>query len=165
MSQAATAVADRVLSMLREPTGLPFAVEAAAARASVALEPIEGGRIIAQNVGQDLAEKTAGALYPSVHVYLEKLSNLQTEKFRAFSGKARMVIDVRVSQDRLEGIENQLVLYVEAVTDVLDAHRGCWGQGIFYGGGYEASFGGVKHGGKNFIQSAKVSFEVDVSLG
>ena len=151
--------------MLQDPTGLPFAVEAVAARASVTLEPVEAGRIISQNVTHDLAEKTAGAQYPLVYVYCEKISNLLTEKFRTFSGKARMAVDVRVSHDRLEGIESQAELYVEAVTDVLDAHRGCWGQGMFYAGGYEVSFGGIKHGGKNFIQSAKVSFEVDISLG
>jgi hypothetical protein len=153
------------LTILQDPTGLPFAVGAVAARASVTLEPVEVGRIISQNVAYDLAEKTAGAQYPSVYVYCEKISNLLTEKFRTFSGKASMVVDVRVSQDRLEGIENQVALYVEAVTDVLDGHRGCWGQGMIYGGGYEVSFGGIKHGGKNFIQSAKVSFEVDISLG
>jgi len=151
--------------MLQGPTGLPFAVEAAAARASASLEPMEAEKIIPRNVASELAEKTAGVQYPSVYIYCEKLTNLLTEKFRTFSGKAKMAVDVRVSQDRLEGLENQLGLYVEAVTDVLDAHRGCWGEGLFYAGGYEASFGAIKHGGRNFIQSAKVSFEVDISLG
>ena len=76
----------------------------------------------------------------------------------------KLSVDVRVSQDRLEDIERQLELYVEAVTDVLDANRGDWGQGMFYTGGYEVSFGGTRHGGRNFVQSAKVTFEVDVSL-
>jgi hypothetical protein len=34
---------------------------------------------------------------------------------------------------------------------------------MFYAGGYDVEFGPVKRGGKNFLQSAKVSFEVDVS--
>ena len=56
-------------------------------------------------------------------------AELLTEKFRTFSGKVRTVAEVRVSQDRIEGIEEQLRLYVDAVTQVLDANRGSWGQG------------------------------------
>jgi hypothetical protein len=58
-----------------------------------------------------------------------------------------------------------LELYVEAITGVLDANRGDWGNGVFYGGGYEVTFGASKHGGKNFLQAARVTFDVDVSIG
>jgi len=34
---------------------------------------------------------------------------------------------------------------------------------MFYGGGYEVAFAAVKNGGKNFIQVAKVTFEIGVS--
>ena len=74
-----------------------------------------------------------------------------------------MVVEVRVSQDRLEELQRNLEAYVEAVGEVLDRNRGGWGEGLFYAGGYEATFGPVKHGGKNFLQVAKVAFEVDVS--
>jgi hypothetical protein len=75
------------------------------------------------------------------------------------------VVEVRVTHERLEELGRQLELHAEAVTDVLDSNRGDWGGGIFYTGGYEVTFAGMKHGGKNFIQSAKVAFEVDVSIG
>src|ERR1017187_4236679 len=74
-----------------------------------------------------------------------------------------VAIEVRVSQDRLVGIENQLQTYVDAVTQVLDQNRGDWGEGMFYAGCYEAALGPVKHGGRNFIQAGKVTFEVGVS--
>jgi len=98
-----------------------------------------------------------------VQVYVDRVRNLLTEKFRKFSGKVRTVAEVRVSQDRIEGIEEQLRLYVDAVTQVLEANRGSWGEGAFYTGGYEVTFEPVKHGGKNFLQAAKVVFEVDLS--
>ena len=41
---------------------------------------------------------------------------------------------------------------------------GDWGQGMFFAGGYEVAFEPVRHGGKNFLQVAKVSFEVDLSV-
>ena len=74
-----------------------------------------------------------------------------------------MAIEVRHSQDRLEGLQDALELYVDAATHVLDASRGDWGDGMFYGGGYQVTFGAVKQGGRNFIQVAKVTFEIGVS--
>jgi hypothetical protein len=46
---------------------------------------------------------------------------------------------------------------------VLDSSRGTWGQGMYFTGGYEVNFDAVQHGGSNFVQAAKVSFEVDLS--
>jgi hypothetical protein len=34
---------------------------------------------------------------------------------------------------------------------------------MFYGGAYDVSFGAVKQGGRNFIQAAKITFEIGVS--
>jgi hypothetical protein len=34
---------------------------------------------------------------------------------------------------------------------------------MFYTGGYEVQFGPVKQGGKNYLQVAKVKFEVNMS--
>ena len=75
-----------------------------------------------------------------------------------------MEIDVRVSQDRVEGIDRTSQLYTDAVTQILDQNRGDWGQGLFYAGGYEILFSAVKHGGRNFIKSATVSFKVNASV-
>ena len=57
-----------------------------------------------------------------------------------------------------------LRIYTDAVGQILNQNRGDWGTGLFYGGGYEATFAAVKHGGRNFIQIAKVTFEVDASV-
>jgi hypothetical protein len=52
---------------------------------------------------------------------------------------------------------------VDAVLRALDQHRGDWGGGVTYGGGYEVSFQSVKKGGRNYLQMASVRFDVDVS--
>jgi hypothetical protein len=165
MAQVESRSTGKVLSLLQEPAGLPHFVPTIADREGVRLTAIEPKQIIPQNVTPEAVERTAGATYPAVYVYCEKLANSLREKFRTFSGTARMAVEVRVSQDRLEGLERKLSLYVEAVTDVLDTHRGDWGQGMLYTGGYEVAFGPTKHGGKNFIQTAKVGFDVEVSVG
>ena len=126
--------------------------------------PLDVAQIRAQNVAADLAERATTVTYPTVNVYCEKVTNQLTEKFRTFSGTAQMTIEVRHSQDRLDGLQDSLQLYTDAVTQVLAANRGDWGNGMFYAGGYEASFGPVKQGGKNFIQVAKVTFGIGVSV-
>jgi hypothetical protein len=96
-------------------------------------------------------------------VYCERISNTLREKFRRFSGSARIAVEVRGSLDRLEGLEEQIRFYADAVAQVLDNNRGDWGDGVFYPGGYEVTFGPVKQGGRNYLQTAKASFEVEIS--
>src|SRR6185312_17097647 len=119
--------------------------------------------ILAQNASVEISEKTGSTHYPALLVYCDKVSNTQREKFRQFSGKAHMVVEVRHSQERLDSIESNLQVYVDAVCALLDDSRGDWGGGSFYGGGYDVHYEPVARGGINFLQKAKVGFEVEVS--
>lgn len=119
--------------------------------------------IIAQNASVEISEKTGHAHYPALLVYCDKLLNTLKERFRQFSGKAHMVVEVRHSQDQLTAIEANLAAYVDGVCALLDDSRGDWGGGAMYGGGYEVSYEAVGRGGKNFLQRAKVGFDVEVS--
>ncbi len=123
----------------------------------------EGPPLRAQNAAAELVERSGTVRYPLVSVYCEKVVNDLREKFRSFSGSAQMAIEVRHSQDRLEGLEEALEQQADAVTAALSASRGDWGDGMFYGGGYAVSFGRVARGGRNFTQAAKVTFEIGVS--
>jgi hypothetical protein len=124
---------------------------------------VDPSRIRTYNVAQELAERSEAVQYPAVQVYCEKIINKLTEKFRSFSGSVHVAMDVKHSQDRIDGIEQAVELYVEAATRVLRESRGDWGQGMFYGGAYEVTIGPVKRGGKHFIQAAKITFEIGVS--
>ena len=64
-------------------------------------------QVRAQNVAADLAEQSTRVQYPAVNVYCEKIVNNLTEKFRSFSGTVQMAIEVRHSQDRLEGLRGR----------------------------------------------------------
>jgi hypothetical protein len=163
MASLAKMLAAKVTGRMTAPAGVNGKVAALAAAEAIALPQFDPRHIGEQNVAAELAERAVGAQYPALQVYCEKLTNSLREKFQSFSGTAEMAVEVRVTQDRLEGIEPKLQLYVDAVTQVLDHSRGDWGDGMFYGGGYQASFGPVKHGGRNFLQTAKVSFEVEIS--
>jgi hypothetical protein len=111
----------------------------------------------------EVSEKSGHAHYPAVLVYCEKLTNSLKEKFRQFSGKARLVIEVRNSEDRLDQLDSNTRLYVDAVCALLDDSRGDWGDGAFYAGGYEAGYEPIVRGGRNFLQRAKVGFDVEIS--
>jgi len=163
MAALGSAATSKALGILTAPTGLPAAVAALVDQEQVELAPIALSQVVAQCVAYETAERTAGVSYPAVYVYCESLSNLQREKFRTFSGKAFMAVEVRTTHDRLERVSDSLQYYAAAVAQVLDLNRGDWGQGMFYTGGYKVEFGPIKHGGKNFIQVAKVRFEVEVS--
>jgi hypothetical protein len=121
-------------------------------------------QVTAENVAPEIVERSTAMQYPVLNVYCSSVNNLQREKFRTFSGQAALTIETRVSQDRLEGLEQNSQLYVDAVTLVLDQNRGDWGSGVSYNGGYEVHYGPVKHGGRNFLQIAKITFTVDVSM-
>ena len=125
--------------------------------------PLNAAQMRSQNVAADMAERGSTVRYPAINVYCEQILNQLTEKFRTFSGTVQMAIEVRHSQDRIEGLQDSLDLYADAIMAVLNASRGDWGEGAFYGGAYKVAFGPVKQGGKNFIQIAKITFEIGVS--
>lgn len=164
MATVASTATNAVWQMLAAPTGLPYAVGALAERERLDLAQIGAEQVLGQQVAFELAEKSAGVRYPAVYVYCQGVANLLKEKFRTFSGKVYMAVEVRVTSDRLESVSQELQAYASAVTDVLDAHRGEWAPGMYYAGGYKVEFGPIKHGGKNFLQAAKVEFEVEASV-
>jgi hypothetical protein len=164
MAQIGTIAVQKAAGLLRAPTGLQTGLANIAQKNQVVLPLIELAQIIAQNVPAEVIEKSAGTKYPAFHIYCEKLQNTLREKFRQFSGTATLSVDVRVTHDRLEGLDQKLQWYVDALTEVLDGNRGDWDNGLFYTGGYTVTYQPVKHGGKNFLQTAKVSFDVQVSV-
>ena len=153
----------KVIGLLTAPTGLPASIAQVAAEQGSSLPAFSAQQVFPHNVAPELLELSTGATYPMVQVYCGKLTNLLREKFRTFSGDAQMIAEVRVSQDRIEGIESVMHLYADAISQVLDQSRGDWGDGVFYGGGYEVSYGPVKSGGKHFLQIAKVTFVLQIS--
>jgi hypothetical protein len=164
MANIGTRTASKFFQLLTTPAGLSENLAAVGELLGVVLPPVSERQIFVQNVAQELVERSVDAKAPTFLLYCEKISNDLREKFRTFSGKAFMVIEVRVSQDRIEGLGKSLEIYVDTVTRILDQNRGDWGNGMFYTGGYEAVFGEMKHGGRNFIQTGKIRFEVAVSI-
>ncbi len=163
MAQLANSAVKTLENLLRAPTGLANGLAAVCIRSGNELAPLQESQIVAQNISPDLAERSTGIQYPTYFLYCEKLSNTLREKFRQFSGTATLSVEVRVTHDRLEKVASAIQLYVDALTETLDANRGDWGDGQFYTGGYQISFSAVKSGGKHYLQVAKATFDLQIS--
>jgi hypothetical protein len=163
--QIGSAITGKVIQRITAPTG---GVNANLATLTQGAQTIPGVLDAAQvrsgNIAADLAERSDVVQYPAANIYCEKIVNSQVEKFRTFSGKLQMSIDLRHSEDRLDQVQANLETYADAVMGVLGASLGDWGGGMYYAGGYQVAIGPVKHGGKNFIQTAKITFEIGVSI-
>ena len=162
-SKLASAATAKVIEWIAGSSGLNGRLGDLSAPGSVLVAPLETAQIRSQNAAAELAERGAAVKYPAINVYCEKMANTLGEKFRSFSGSVQMAIELRHSQDNLTGLQDALELYSDALMHTLDSARGDWGNGMFYAGGYEVSLGAVKHGGKNFIQSVKITFQIGVS--
>ena len=162
-SKLGSAATGKVLQRITGPSGLNAGLGASTLGAPDFASILDASHVRAQNATAEMAERALGVKYPAVNVYCEKIVNDLREKFQTFSGQVQMAIELRQSQDRLEEIEDHLEVYVDATMQMLDGNRGDWGDGMYYAGGYEVVFGPVKQGGKNFIQVAKVTFQIGVN--
>ena len=162
-TQIGSAVTNKVVQRITGSTGLNAGLAALTQGQPQLAALVDAAQVRTLNVPAEMAERSGGVKYPSVNIYCEKIANQLTEKFRTFSGAVQMAIELRHSQDRLEGLQDQLELYVDGAMRVLNANRGDWGDGMFYAGAYDVSYGPIKKGGRNFIQVAKVTFEIGVS--
>jgi phosphate-selective porin len=158
-----SAVTAKVVERLNGAKGLNSGLAALTSGGTGMAAVVSASQIKAQNAAADLTERSTTATYPAFYIYCDKLANELTEKFRKFSGTAKMAIEIRHTQDRLEDLQDSLELYADAALQVLHSGRGDWGEGMFYSGAYEVSYGAVKHGGRNFVQTAKITFEIGVS--
>jgi len=161
MIQISRAVTEYIASHLSAASGLNATLSVL--RRADPHSAAEIRSFLSRNVSAELLEKANQAAYPTVLVYCEKLNNTLKEKFRTFSGSARMTVEVRNSDDRLEVLDRTTLVYTDAVCALLSNMRGSWTENMMYAGGYEVTYSAVKAGGKHFVQSTKITFDVDVS--
>jgi len=158
MTTIATAATSALRDLLAGENGIILAPNIAAPGRGALTAPVLIG-----NVPLDLVER-APTTYPSIQVYCDKISNSQREKFRTFSGKVQLVIEIRSSAEHIATTELLLQSYTDSVVQVLNANKGDWGGGRFYGGGYEVTFAPMKRGGLNYLQAARVTISLDITL-
>ena len=125
-------------------------------------EQIDGSRVVWQSISVEMAEKTPSTGYPMLLVHCEKVKNTLRQKFARFSGTATIEVEARVSGDSAETLEEQAQTYVDAVVSLLEESRGNWGDGVYYPGSYEIAYGALRPGGKRFLKSAHIAFDLEI---
>jgi hypothetical protein len=162
MASIGTLVSSQVATLLRASNaGVGAQMAELSTESGIEVTAIAPAQVLEQSAPPH--DYPSAERFPAVYVTCESLSNLQTEKGRRFSGKARVVVDCRMTQDRVDGLDAKVRLVADAVAEALYQSRGQWTDSMFFGGAYEVQYGAMKRGGKNIVQSARITIDVDVS--
>lgn len=158
-------VIDAVRGVLEGESGLGASVEALK-QAYIQDERLPAAApVVFLRTPAETQEKAWPMKYPVVHVYCDRIESRPAERLRRFSGRVRVVAEVRVSQDRLEGITQSLHHYVDGVRDVLERNTGCLKDGLYLSSEYDVQIEPVKKGGLNYLQTARIACPVLVNRG
>ncbi len=160
MASLCLAALDKLREVLLASDGANATLTAIGASNMVHLPALTNQNVLIQNVPAKLADENNATVYPSVYLYCDRMENVLLEKFTKFSGPIFVVADVRVSGERIEGLDEELARYVEAVRAVLGASQGQWTDNLTYSGAYNVRFREVEAGGRNFIQTSQIEVEL-----
>ena len=154
----------KVVDLLTTDSALQMAVNAIAAQTGQVLPPIANNQIVITSVSPDMADKNVQLTYPRVCVHSTQVNNTHMEKFRSFSGGMVVATDVWFSGSLVAATETGLPYYLQAIELILQANQGDWGDGFYYSGVYEVQLQPIKAGGFGFVQSARISFTLNVNF-
>jgi len=157
--------AQKLADMLVEGNALQQAILTLGSACSVNVPPIPTSQILLATAGADLADRNGQFSYPRILLYSDGMKNSQNEKFRSLSGTVSVVAELLASSNLLEDVEQWIHFYVEALSGILRARAGDWGDGMFYTGIYEVQLSALKAGGLGFVKASKITFDLNVSRG
>lgn len=153
----------KLLDLLTIRQTLQQQIAAIATSCNTQVPAITPTQVLLSSAGPDIGDKNIQLTYPRVCLYSGGSKNLQTEKFRSLSGTVTVIAEIWASGNLVTDTDQWIHFYVEAVTEVLRQNIGDWGDGIFFPGSYDVQFQPPKAGGIGFVESAKVTCNVNVS--
>ncbi len=155
--------AQKVFNLLTGTNGLGQLISSLGLEANVNVPAITPTEVMLSSVAPDIGDKNVQFTYPRICLYSSALKNTQVEKFRSLSGSIAVVAEIWASGNMVTQSDQWIHFYVEAVTEILRGNIGDWGDGIFFSGLYDIQFQQPKAGGFGFVQSAKVTCNLNVS--
>jgi len=155
--------AQKLSDLLTNENALEQAINTLAASANLTLPAITSSGVVLSSASADIADKDFQLTYPRVCLYSTAVKNTQIEKFRSLSGTVAVIAELWASANLLQNADQWIHFYVEALTNILRQSIGDWGDGMFFSGVYDVQFQPPKLGGFGYIESAKVTCNVDVS--
>lgn len=154
----------KLASLLTSDSALQMAVSAIAGQSGAIIPPISNSQIVITSISPDMADKNAQLTYPRVCIYSSQVKNLQVQKFCSFSGSLGITADIWFSASLLPATGTGLHYYIQALSSILQANEGDWGDGVYFSGLYDVALQPAKAGGFGFVELARVTCALDVNI-
>ena len=152
-----------IQNLLTASDALEQQISALAAASNANVPPITSQQVLLSSASPDLGDKDVQLTYPRVCLYSGGIKNTQAEKFVSLSGTVSVIADIWASSNLATDTDQWIHFYVEAFTAILRQSRGSLGQGLFFPGVYDVQLQAPKAGGLGFVQSARITCNLNVS--
>lgn len=156
--------AQKMANLLTNTNLLTTQISQIAADNSVNIPAIAPTQVFLSSATPDIGDLRAQMTYPRVCIYSDTIKNTKIEKYRSLSGTVGVTTEVWASANLVQQTDQWIHYYVEALTLVLRQNTGDWQDGLFFSGIYTVQFQPPKAGGLGYVQSAKVTCSLGVSL-
>ena len=156
--------ASKVAGLLTTNDLLAQTITSLAQEAGITIPLISSDQVVVSSAARELGDREIEFNYPRVCVYSSQMKNTQEEKFRSFSGGIVVAADIWASGNLLDDADQWIHYYVEALTAILRANRGDWGDGFLFSGIYDVQLQSPKIGGFGYVELARVTCGLNVSL-
>jgi hypothetical protein len=156
--------AQKLSNLLTTNNALPGAIATLAAENGVTLPSIASSQVVLLSAAPEIADKEIQIVYPRICLYSSQVKNAQREKFRSFSGSIAVVAEIWASGNLVGQADQWIHYYVEGLTSILRANIGDWGDGFLFSGIYDVQLQPPKAGGFGYVELAKMTCNLDVSL-
>lgn len=155
--------AKKLADLLRNGNALEQQIIAIAGSEHLSIPGIPSSQVRLSSATAEMGDKNLDFTYPRICLYSTGIKNTHIEKFRSLSGTVSVTAEVWASANLLQDTDEWIHFYVEAMTNILRHNIGDWGDGIFYSGTYDVQFQPPKVGGVGYVESAKLTCNVNVS--
>lgn len=155
--------AQKVFNLLANGNALGQQINSIASANNIEVPPITSGQVLLSSAPAAIGDMNIQLTYPRVSLYSSILKNIQTEKFRSLSGTILVIAEIWASANLVTQTDEWIHYYVEAVTEILRQNVGDWGDGFFFAGAYDVQLQPPKPGGIGYVESAKVTCNLNVS--
>jgi hypothetical protein len=156
--------AQKFADLLRLNDALAQTVATLAQTAGIFVPQLNTSQVVLTSANREIGDREIQFAYPRVVLYSSQIRNLQREKFRSFSGGIAVVAEIWSTSNLVQESDQWIHYYVEALTSILRNNIGDWGDGFIFSGIYDVQLQPPKLGGLGYLELAKLTLSLDVSL-
>lgn len=149
-------------NLLSSERGIAKGWTAGSEAVEAGLPRVSADQIITDHIPASLLTQQSAVRYPRFQIYCARVENQMREKFNRFSGTAQLTVEIHHSGEKWDSVSSGLGLYVQAVTDVVEANRGELRAGVHLPGRYSVEIDAPKAGGRGYLQSARILVPVEI---